>query len=56
MTTSISSESKKLLMDIGKTFTIEHCHTINIQLNYIWKSQKLKNLAIDLAPQLIDKS
>ena len=33
MTTSKSSEAQKLLMDIGKKFTIEQCHTINIKLD-----------------------
>ena len=67
MTTSISSEAHKLLMDIGKKFTTEQCHTINIKLDEIGKSRnftitqplkslKIKNLGIDLALQLIDKS
>ncbi len=48
-----------------KNFTIEQCHTINIKLDKISKSQKLKitkpfksqkliNQGIKLAPQFID--
>ena len=49
-------------MDIGQKFTIEQCNTINIKHDKIGKTRnplkslKLKNIGIDLAPQLIDKS
>ena len=41
MTTSISSEAPKLWMDIGKKFTIEQCHTINIKHDKIGKTGNL---------------
>ena len=41
MTTSISSEAKKLLMNIGKKITIEQCHAINIKHDKIGKTGKL---------------
>ena len=58
---------KPVLSEHGEKFTLEQCHTININLGKIGKSQnflnhatfkntKLKNLGIDLAPQIIDKS
>ena len=42
MTTSISSEAQKLLMDIGKKFTTKQCHTINNKLDEIDKSRNFK--------------
>ena len=41
MTTSISSEAKKLWMDIGKKTTIKQCHTVNINLDTIRESRNL---------------
>ena len=67
MTTSISSEAQKLWINIGEKRTTEQCHTKNIKHDKIGKietfkitqplkSWKLKNLGIDIATQLIDKS
>ena len=62
MTTLISSEAQKLAIDIGKKITIEQCHTINIildkksEITKPFKPRNVKNLEVDLAPQLIDKS
>ncbi len=41
ITTSIKSEAQKLLINFGKTFTIEQCHTIKIKFDKIEKSRNL---------------
>ena len=61
MTTFISSEAQKSWIDIGGKITTEQCNTMKIKIQKNWeitkplKSLKLKNIGVDLTPQLMDK-